>query len=84
MQIGVHLSGSLHNPEAVIDGLRERIEDLKGEVEFYRDELRDRRQTTAALTDVIEAFRLALQSGCGFLIAKIAVYLFHWISPLRG
>ena len=47
----------------MIDELRERIEDLKGEVDFYRDELRDRRQTTAALTDVIEAFRLTAQSN---------------------
>ena len=63
VQTGAHPSGSVHNPEAVIDGLRERIDDLKGEVEFYRDELRDRRQTTAALTDVIEAFRLTAQSN---------------------
>ncbi len=40
-----------------------RIEDLKTEVEFLRDELMDRRQTTLALTDVIEAFRLSAASN---------------------
>ena len=40
-----------------------RIEDLKTEVEFLRDELKDRRQTTLALTDVIEAFRLSAASN---------------------
>jgi len=58
-----HPFGSVRDPDALIEGLRERIEDLKGEVEFYRDELRDRRQTTTALTDVIEAFRLTAQSN---------------------
>lgn len=43
--------------------LEARIEDLKSEIEFYRDELRDRRHTTEALTDVIEAFRLTAQSN---------------------
>ena len=40
-----------------------RIQDLKTEVEFLRDELKDRRQTTLALTDVIEAFRLSASSN---------------------
>ena len=43
---------------AIVEQLQARIEDLKSEVEFYRDELKDRRHTTLALTDVIEAFRL--------------------------
>jgi hypothetical protein len=63
VQSGVHPPGSVRDPDALIEGLRERIEDLKGEVEFYRDELRDRRQTTSALTDVIVAFRLTAQSN---------------------
>jgi len=50
------------DPE-VITQLEARIEDLKSEVEFYRDELKDRRQTTLALTDVIEAFRLTAASN---------------------
>jgi hypothetical protein len=44
--------------DSVVQQLQARIQDLKSEVEFYRDELRDRRHTTLALTDVIEAFRL--------------------------
>jgi len=44
--------------DSVVQQLEARIQDLKSEVEFYRDELRDRRHTTLALTDVIEAFRL--------------------------
>jgi len=63
VQTGAHRSTPVRDPFAVIDELRNRIEDLKGEVEFYRDELRDRRQTTMALTDVIEAFRLTAQSN---------------------
>ncbi len=63
VQTGSHPSASVQDPKAVIDELRERIEDLKGEVDFYRDELRDRRQTTTALTNVIEAFRLTAQSN---------------------
>jgi hypothetical protein len=47
----------------VVKQLEARIEDLKSEIEFYRDELRDRRHTTEALTDVIEAFRLTAQSN---------------------
>lgn len=41
---------------AIFEQLQARIDDLKSEVEFYRDELKDRRHTTLALTDVIEAF----------------------------
>jgi hypothetical protein len=63
VQTGPHPSGPVRGPDLLIDELRERIEDLKGEVDFYRDELRDRRQTTSALTDVIEAFRLTAQSN---------------------
>jgi hypothetical protein len=63
VQTGPHASGPVRAPDVLIDELRERIEDLKGEVDFYRDELRDRRQTTAALTDVIEAFRLTARSN---------------------
>ena len=48
----------LREQVAVVQQLQARIEDLKSEVEFYRDELKDRRHTTLALTDVIEAFRL--------------------------
>ena len=43
---------------AVNEELRDRIRDLKSQVEFYEEEFRDRRQTTKALTDVIAAFRL--------------------------
>jgi len=63
VQTGAHWSTPVRDPYAVIDELRDRIEDLRGEVDFYRDELRDRRQTTTALTDVIEAFRLTAQSN---------------------
>lgn len=63
VQTGAHQSKPVRDPFAVIDQLRDRIEDLKGEVEFYRDELRDRRQATTALTDVIEAFRLTARSN---------------------
>ena len=63
VRTSAQLSEPVRNPDAMINELRERIDDLKGEVEFYRDELRDRRHTTAALTDVIEAFRLTAQSN---------------------
>ena len=63
VQTGAHRSTPVRDPYAVIDELRDRIKDLRGEVDFYRDELRDRRQTTTALTDVIEAFRLTAQSN---------------------
>jgi len=63
VRTSAHPSELVHDPDAMIDELRERIEDLKDEVAFYRDELRDRRHTTAALTDVIEAFRLTAQSN---------------------
>ena len=60
---GAHLSAPERDGDDVIKLLEARIDDLKSEVEFYRDELRDRRQTTTALTDVIEAFRLTAQSN---------------------
>lgn len=63
VRTSAHPSEPVRNPDGMIDELRQRIDDLKGEVEFYRDELRDRRHTTAALTDVIEAFRLTAQSN---------------------
>jgi len=63
VRTSAHPSEQVRNPDAMINELRERIEDLKDEVAFYRDELRDRRHTTAALTDVIEAFRLTAQSN---------------------
>lgn len=47
----------------VVRQLQARIEDLKSEIEFYRDELRDRRHATEALTGVIETFRLTAQSN---------------------
>ncbi len=37
---------------------RERLEEKNRIIEFLQEELRDRRQSTAALTDVITAFRL--------------------------
>jgi hypothetical protein len=60
---GAHLSGPGRDVEDVITQLEARIDDLKSEVDFYRDELRDRRHTTTALTDVIEAFRLTAQTN---------------------
>jgi len=56
-------SEPVHTENGVVQELRDRIDDLKGEVAFYQEELRDRRQTTSALTDVIEAFRLTAQSN---------------------
>ncbi len=65
VQSGAHRPEPVREPDWLIDELRERIEGLKGEVDFLRDELRDRRQTTTALTDVIEAFRLTAQGRAG-------------------
>ena len=63
VRTGSHPSEPVRDKENLIDELRERIDDLKGEVAFYRDELTDRRQTTTALTDVIESFRLTAASN---------------------
>ncbi|MDH3740774.1 MAG: hypothetical protein OER56_04175, partial [Hyphomicrobiales bacterium] len=60
---GSHPSEPVHSRLDIVEQLESRVEDLKSEVEFYRDELRDRRQTTTALTDVIEAFRLSAASN---------------------
>jgi hypothetical protein len=60
---GAHRFEQGRSSNEVILQLEARIDDLKSEVEFYRDELRDRRQTTLALTDVIEAFRLTAASN---------------------
>ena len=46
-----------------VQQLEARIEDLRAEIEFLRDELRDRRHATVALTDVIETFRLTAASN---------------------
>ena len=43
--------------------LRSQISQLTREVDFYREELRDRRQAATALTDVIKAFRLNAENG---------------------
>lgn len=56
-------SGPVHEEGQLISELRDRIKGLNDEVDFYREELRDRRLTTAALTDVIEAFRLTAQNN---------------------
>jgi hypothetical protein len=47
------------NQSEIIGALHDRIADLKAEVAFYREELTDRRNATAAITGVIEAFRLS-------------------------
>ena len=64
------MSGPVRDEEDVITQLEARIDDLKSEVEFYRDELRDRRHTTTALTDVIEAFRLTAQTNASQAIER--------------
>jgi hypothetical protein len=61
--------------------LEARIEDLKSEIEFYRDELRDRRHTTEALTDVIEAFRLTAQSNASKAFERTDGRRSHDIRP---
>jgi len=43
--------------------LRSQLSQLKSEVDFYREELRDRRQAATALTDVIKAFRLNAENN---------------------
>lgn len=57
-QTHANQSEPVRDTDSIVEHLYARIQDLKSEVEFYRDELRDRRHTTLALTDVIEAFRL--------------------------
>jgi biotin operon repressor len=47
------------NQSEIIEALHDRITNLKAEVAFYREELTDRRNATAAITGVIEAFRLS-------------------------
>ena len=56
-------SGPVRDESQLISELRDRINGLNDEVDFYREELRDRRLTTAALADVIEAFRLTAQTN---------------------
>lgn len=63
VQTGANLGEPGRDTDSVVQQLQARIQDLKSEVEFYRDELRDRRHTTLALTDVIEAFRLTAASN---------------------
>jgi hypothetical protein len=67
---GAHASEQVRSDEGTVKQLVARIDDLKAEVEFYRDELRDRRQTTTALTDVIEAFRLTAQTNAHNALSK--------------
>lgn len=67
---GAHPSAHVRSGDGTVEQLVARIEDLKAEVEFYRDELRDRRQTTTALTDVIEAFRLTAQTNAHNALSK--------------
>lgn len=56
-------SRPVRDESQLVSELRDRIKGLNDEVDFYREELRDRRLTTAALTDVIEAFRLTAQTN---------------------
>lgn len=57
-QPGAHQPEPVFEGSAIVEQLQERIADLQEEVAFYREELRDRRNATTALTDVIETFRL--------------------------
>jgi hypothetical protein len=58
-QTGTNPSEPAPAQTEIIEALHDRIEDLKAEVAFYREELTDRRNATAAITGVIEAFRLS-------------------------
>jgi hypothetical protein len=58
-QTGANQSEPAPAQTEIIEALHDRIEDLKAEVAFYREELTDRRNATAAITGVIEAFRLS-------------------------
>jgi TolA-binding protein len=68
----------------VVKQLEARIEDLRSEIEFYRDELRDRRHTTEALTDVIEAFRLTAQSNASKAFERTDNRRSHDIRPAKA
>ena len=46
------------NLAELIDSLRDQIRRLDEQVDFYKEELRDRRTSTKALAEVIQAFRL--------------------------
>jgi hypothetical protein len=59
VQTGANQSEPAPAQTEIIEALHDRIEDLKAEVAFYREELTDRRNATAAITGVIEAFRLS-------------------------
>lgn len=63
VRTGAHPPELVHGDNSTVEQLKARIDDLKAQVEFFRDELSDRRQTTKALTDVIEAFRLTAQTN---------------------
>ncbi len=62
---GSHQLESVQEDSGLVHELRDRIDDLKRQVEFYEEELRDRRQSTLALTDVIKAFRLNAENQAG-------------------
>lgn len=49
--------------ERYIEQLEQRIADKDEEISFLRDQIRDGRRTSKALTDVIETFRLTAQSN---------------------
>jgi hypothetical protein len=62
---GSHQLGTVQEVSGLVHELRDRIDDLKRQVEFYEEELRDRRQSKLALTDVIKAFRLNAENQAG-------------------
>jgi uncharacterized coiled-coil protein SlyX len=62
---GSHQLGTIQEDSGLVHELRDRIDDLKRQLEFYEEELRDRRQSTLALTDVIKAFRLNAENQAG-------------------
>lgn len=62
-ETGASASKPDRTADDVVDQLRRQIEHLEGEVQFYREELIDRRQSATALVDVIRAFRLNAETN---------------------
>ena len=63
VRTALNSSRPVRDESQLVSELRDRIKGLNDEVDFYREELRDRRLTTAALADVIEAFRLTAHTN---------------------
>ncbi len=63
LRTSTHPSAPVRSDDPLVISHAERIEHLEGKVKFLREELTDRRQSTTALTDVVEMGRLSAQAN---------------------